>query len=197
MCAAALLHSLVHNHPFHNGNKRTALVSMLVLLDENALILTASEEDLFRFVITLSQHRLVDGSTNLADREVLAISEWIKANSRRIERGERPIPFRNLRRILLNHGCQLDHSASGSNMKITRMIVRGGILRKTQTLTTNISYGGEGREVLVPSVNKIRAELHLNENHGIDSAAFYADLPSPKDEFIVKYRKILNRLAKL
>ncbi|MHC4177151.1 MAG: Fic family protein [Planctomycetota bacterium] len=26
MAAAALVHSLVHNHPFHNGNKRTALV---------------------------------------------------------------------------------------------------------------------------------------------------------------------------
>jgi prophage maintenance system killer protein len=26
MAASALLHSLVHNHPFHNGNKRTANV---------------------------------------------------------------------------------------------------------------------------------------------------------------------------
>ncbi len=40
LSAAALLHSLVNNHPFHNGNKRTALVSMLVLLDENELMLT-------------------------------------------------------------------------------------------------------------------------------------------------------------
>ena len=28
-CAAALLHSIIQDHPFHNGNKRTALVSTL------------------------------------------------------------------------------------------------------------------------------------------------------------------------
>ncbi len=33
MAGAALLHALVHDHPFHNGNKRTALVSLLVFLD--------------------------------------------------------------------------------------------------------------------------------------------------------------------
>ena len=32
MAAAALLHSIIHNHAFHNGNKRTALVSMLAFL---------------------------------------------------------------------------------------------------------------------------------------------------------------------
>jgi len=38
MASAALIHSIIHNHPFHNGNKRTALVSMLVMMDENGLI---------------------------------------------------------------------------------------------------------------------------------------------------------------
>ena len=37
MAAAALLHSLVLNHAFYNGNKRTALVAVLVFLDENGL----------------------------------------------------------------------------------------------------------------------------------------------------------------
>jgi death-on-curing protein len=33
--AAALLHSLVKNHPFHNGNKRTALRTVVTFLWQN------------------------------------------------------------------------------------------------------------------------------------------------------------------
>jgi death on curing protein len=33
--AAALFHSLTKNHPFHNGNKRTALVALLSMLQRN------------------------------------------------------------------------------------------------------------------------------------------------------------------
>lgn len=31
--ASALLHSLIKSHPFHNGNKRTALISCLIFYD--------------------------------------------------------------------------------------------------------------------------------------------------------------------
>ncbi len=50
MSCAALVHSLVHDHPFHNGNKRTALVAMMVFLDENRFMLHVMEKscsDLF------------------------------------------------------------------------------------------------------------------------------------------------------
>ena len=33
--AGALLHSLAKNHAFHNGNKRTAFMSMLVFMERN------------------------------------------------------------------------------------------------------------------------------------------------------------------
>jgi prophage maintenance system killer protein len=37
--AATLLYGVCLDHPFHNGNKRTALVAMLVHLDKNHLCL--------------------------------------------------------------------------------------------------------------------------------------------------------------
>jgi death-on-curing family protein len=51
MAAAALFHAIVHDHPFFNGNKRTALVAMLVLLDENGVMPTCDEDELFRLVL--------------------------------------------------------------------------------------------------------------------------------------------------
>ncbi len=198
MSTAALLHSIVNDHPFHNGNKRTALVSMLVLLNENELMLTCHEDELFKLVLQIAQHQITDHTlSELADREVLAIADWIKENVRPIERGDKPIPFRKLRQILGKHGCTFDHSRTGSNMKITRVIKPKKLFSRQIILTTNISYGREGREVARTTVNKVRADLQLDEEHGIDSAAFYEDLPCPVDEFIVKYRKTLNRLAKL
>lgn len=51
--AAALWESLSQNHPFIDGNKRTALASMHVFLRLNGYDLTASPEALMEFVIGL------------------------------------------------------------------------------------------------------------------------------------------------
>ena len=45
---AALMYSLSHNHAFHNGNKRTAMVAALVFLDKHNISLTCTEDDLFK-----------------------------------------------------------------------------------------------------------------------------------------------------
>jgi len=200
MAAAALLHSLVHNHPFHNGNKRTALVAMLMFLDENGLMLTCSEEDLFKFVLQVAQHRITNPHPNgLADREVIAIAEWLHQNCRNIERGDRPLQFRKLRQILSRYDCEFEHGTNGSKLKITRTVKKQGTFGRVrlQKLSTNIFYGGEGREVRQNSINKVRSDLELNEDHGIDSAGFYDESPFCVDDFIVQYRKTLRRLAKV
>ncbi|MFC1738306.1 type II toxin-antitoxin system death-on-curing family toxin [Planctomycetota bacterium] len=49
--ATALLHSITHEHPFHNGNKRTALVSTLVFLDKNGFFPEFNEEQAFKLVM--------------------------------------------------------------------------------------------------------------------------------------------------
>tara|TARA_R110000868_G_scaffold57591_7_gene177876 strand:+ start:5635 stop:6015 length:381 start_codon:yes stop_codon:yes gene_type:complete len=51
--AAALWESLSQNHPFIDGNKRTALNAMHVFLGLNGIELTASMEALFGFVVPL------------------------------------------------------------------------------------------------------------------------------------------------
>ena len=46
--AAALLHSLVLNHGFIDGNKRTALLSLHLLLDRSGYEITPVEGLMFR-----------------------------------------------------------------------------------------------------------------------------------------------------
>jgi len=51
--AAALWESMAQNHPFIDGNKRTAFAVMDVFLKMNGILITASSEDTVNFVYSL------------------------------------------------------------------------------------------------------------------------------------------------
>lgn len=202
MAGAALLHSLVHNHPFHNGNKRTALVALLVFLDKNNYLLTCEEDALFTLVLQVARHRLVESASNyLSDREVLAIAEWIHTNARTVIQGERAIPFHRLKRILSEYKCVFaGFGSSGCKVNIERLIpAKRNFIFTTpaKTLKTQIYYGGDGREVRKHTLNKVRSDLELDEAHGVDSSTFYDATPASASDFILAYRKTLDRLAVL
>jgi death-on-curing family protein len=195
--AAALLHSLILDHPFHNGNKRTALVSALVFLDKNHLFPDIDENEVFKLLLQIAQHGIVDPfQLNLADREVLFIAEWLCDHCRFVEKGESVIPFQKLRRILTSHQCNVEDPTVGNKVSITREVERGTWWKKKIKLHTQISYNGDGRTVPKNTVKKLREALYLDDLHGIDSRAFYNQEPTIVTDFIARYRKILNRLAK-
>ena len=202
MAAAALLHSLVHDHPFHNGNKRTALVSMLSLLDKNGMMLTCPEDGLFKLVLQLAKHSLTTGPrAELPDREVLSVATWLRGWVRRIKKGDRPLAWRRLKQILVRYDCELSIPGGGGNrINITRHVLRQGRLfrpARTDTLHTQVAYTSEGSEVSNNTINKIRRELEIDDDHNVDSAAFYDRQDTSQSEFIQRYRKTLRRLARL
>jgi death-on-curing family protein len=200
MTGAALFHSLVHDHAFHNGNKRTALVSLLVFLDENGLMLRCEEDELFKLVLQLAKHALVDVPRgDLADHEVMAVAKWLKEKCRWMGKGDRAIPWRQLRRLLVDQGCEFDQPFN-NKIGIRRAIrTKSRFLGRPQekTLRVQAAYANEGREVEKGAINRIRRDLRLDDENGIDSRAFYDNEPTSAGEFIVRYRKTLRRLARL
>ena len=64
--AAALIHSLIKNHPFVDGNKRTGFEAMRLFLRINGKDLKGSEDVKFVFVIKIStdphfdEHRIAE-----------------------------------------------------------------------------------------------------------------------------------------
>jgi death-on-curing family protein len=79
--AAALFHSMIKNHPFHNGNKRTALVALLIFLENNDITIDANDDRLFEFVINTAIGNLIKPGPISSDNEVEKIEEWIKSHS--------------------------------------------------------------------------------------------------------------------
>ena len=198
MAAAALMHSIVHNHCFCNGNKHTALVAMLTFLDHNSFIATCDETELIRFTLDLARHRLVPSHyDDLPNREVLAAAQWIRAHSRAVERGERPIPWLRLKRILRSYGCEFSTPGRGNRLNITRTVDAQKRRRRQQqrTLHIQVQYASDGQEVARNTISDIRRELELDEEHQVDSAAFYEAKALPGD-FVKTYAKTLKSLGR-
>lgn len=73
--AAAILESLLINHPFVDGNKRTAYVLMKLMLFEHGLDVEASQDEKYEMVIASST-----GNMRFED-----IKAWIQARLKKKE----------------------------------------------------------------------------------------------------------------
>lgn len=71
--AAALGQSIILNHPFIDGNKRTGIVSMIVLLKANGYKLKVSQSDLIRMALKIAKE----------ETEFEDIAAWLKKNSKK------------------------------------------------------------------------------------------------------------------
>lgn len=56
--AAAYLYGICKNHPFIDGNKRTATASALVFLEMNGIEIDAGESDFYDLVIGIAEGRI-------------------------------------------------------------------------------------------------------------------------------------------
>ena len=75
---AALFHSLVRNHPFYTGNKRTAVTALFVFYQFNGWLLELSDDEFLALAIDTAEgivdvaeiaKRLAAGATELHDEE--------------------------------------------------------------------------------------------------------------------------------
>jgi len=56
--AAAILESIIINHPFYDGNKRFGYVAMRLLLLESGIDINATENEKYDFVIAIAKGEL-------------------------------------------------------------------------------------------------------------------------------------------
>ena len=57
--AAILFYLLVKNHPFVDGNKRTAALALIELLERNGYTLNATNDELYQFTIDVASSVLI------------------------------------------------------------------------------------------------------------------------------------------
>ncbi|GAB4218663.1 MAG: type II toxin-antitoxin system death-on-curing family toxin [Candidatus Microgenomates bacterium] len=74
--AAALIQSLILNHPFDDGNKRTAFTSCALFLFYNHYQLIYLKKEVIKFTLDIDSHKL----------NFEQISHWLKNHSKKIKR---------------------------------------------------------------------------------------------------------------
>ena len=72
--AAAIAESIIINHPFNDGNKRTGFLAMLTILDEDNLSITLPNETIYEFVI-----KIATGEIKFDE-----IVVWLKTNTSKL-----------------------------------------------------------------------------------------------------------------
>ena len=70
--AAALIRGIIGDHPFTDGNKRTAMLAGLTLLEVNGYNFTAQRGELENFAVRVATNHL----------DIDAIADWLKRHSR-------------------------------------------------------------------------------------------------------------------
>ena len=73
--AAALIDSLIRNHPLVDGNKRTGMTAGASFLGRNGYTLKAANEDLVSIALGVAQSQL----------DLDQIAAWLKENSQKLE----------------------------------------------------------------------------------------------------------------
>lgn len=211
--AATLTYGICNDHPFHNGNKRTALVSMFAHLDKNRLTLRGDvrQDDLYELMVSLADHRLgaprvprrarwkVGSPRFDSDHQVGALAAWLEPRVSRVSREERLITYRELPEVLKPHGYALG-SRRSSSVEVIRMVSKKrGIVRREerveQKVIGRIGYRNEGETISRKTMRELRKMCELREEDGVDSDSFYggADVV---DAFVNRYRTVLRRLAR-
>lgn len=205
--AASLCYGICCNHPLHNGNKRTALVSLLCHLDKNNITFTdrATQDDLYKFMVNVAGHNLVSkkkkkGVHDQSDLEVAEMTDWIKRRTRKLDKGERLLSYNEFEKLLKQYDVHFE------NVKNNYVDVVKYVLEKRRTSwftheqvrvgikVANIPYW-PGRTVGRNLVKSVRQKCSLTHADGVDSSLFYGNEITP-DDFIQKYKKTLSKLAK-
>jgi len=211
LSAASLAYGICCDHPFHNGNKRAALVSMLVHVDRNDYVLSGvDQKELYDTMLAIADHRLgireesrtrkAESAHRSSDEEVQAIYRWLRPYAGKIERGERVITYRQLRKALGQFNVYIEVS-SGNQAELVRYEQRVvGIFVKRQEKVRakigSIGYRDEGTDIPKSEVKRIRELCGLTEEQGVDSRSFYST-GVIVDAFVCRYRGVLHRLARV
>lgn len=64
--AAALMRSLVQNHCFHDGNKRTAMMTTIIFLEDNGYEVIAPKKKMYRLAMKIVKEKPTPTVNNIA-----------------------------------------------------------------------------------------------------------------------------------
>ncbi|MBN9435238.1 MAG: type II toxin-antitoxin system death-on-curing family toxin [Bosea sp.] len=202
---ATLFFGLIMNHPFHDANKRTALLSSIYLLYKSGLCPKIEEKELEDFTVFVADNNLDRFSRfrelrkSSEDPEVEFISYFLRKSTRPIDNTSYTITYRQLESILNRNGFYMENPYK-NYIDIVKYEERRPILgmfgkpKKEARRVLNIGFPRWSAEVARSTLKEIREATELSSKHGVDSASFFRGVDAMQS-LIATYNEPLMRLA--
>lgn len=200
---AALFYGLIKNHPFHDYNKITALLTALYYLSKLNCAPTASHKELeitTRIIAsnTIRDRKAFKPFSKFEDGEIRFLAQYFQRNTRPLDERDYQITYSQLNRLLSGFGFYLNHT-HGNSIDIVR-IEKPSLLfgfqkaRGGGTSVGVISFPGWNSEVSKEEMRLIGTYTGLAANDDLDPQAVYKEGP-PLSSLINEYSAIFPRLA--
>lgn len=182
---ATLFFGIAKNHAFHDGNKRTALLTALHHISLCERVPTFAQKEIERLTIAVADSALSKYPRynaylrrNRADTDVIFLAHWFRCNTRAIDTNKRTITFNDLRRILHSHGFEMENLRDNHIDIVQYRDARSiwGLQRKKQIRLGQIGMPGWTKQVGRVAINAARKVTGLTLENGYDSEVFFDNI---------------------
>ena len=200
---ATLLFGLVMDHPFHDANKRTAMLCALYHLSLYKRVPTVTHEQFENFIVEIAEHRLSKFSRfqemdrkGFDDPEVRMISYYLRTNTRQVDTRQYTITYWDLKRILNRYGFDLQNPHHNS-IDVVEMVQKKRLFGGTKTETRfvlQIGFPSWTKQVGAGAIQSVRKATGLVSKNHVNSQAFYFGIDDVR-LLIAHYQEPLRRLA--
>jgi death-on-curing family protein len=201
---ATLLFGLVKDHPFHDANKRTALLVTVFYLDKLHRTPTIKQRELENFIVDIADNRLDkyprfrELQKKTPDAEVLFIADFLRRNTREVDKKSRTVTFHELNGILRSHGFELRNTYKNFvdlvRIESQKTLFGFGPTKVRETKIAQIGFPGWKSQVGRGAIKTVRDTTGLTPERGYDSQVFFGDADS-LNLLLDEYAEPLRRLA--
>lgn len=196
---ASLLYGLTLDHAFHDGNKRTALLSSLWYLNKVHREVNDNAIDYLENLVVdiasraLTSRRDFKYPIDDSDSEVLYIAQKLKSWTRYLDKRMYTLTFSELDSRLKQFGFYLG-DPSGNQINVYK---KGETVlkfwEKKDKRICKIGFPSMKEQVSAKDLRYLLKETGLNSSAGIDSSVFFKGA-TPSYELLQQYNEPLKRL---
>lgn len=199
---ATLFFGLVKNHPFHDGNKRTALLALLYQLQQSKRVPEAPQKEFETLTVRVAESGLEKYSDyndfckpglKKEDSAVYFIANFLKRKTRSLDSSYKPLTFFEFNAILKQYNCYLDNP-SGNYINVYQTVSKGLLFKKTSSRRVlQIGFPGWKKQINQKAFKETLKALDLTPDRGFDKKVFFENA-EPLYKLIHDFEGPLRRL---
>lgn len=198
---STLAFGLDKNHAFNDGNKRTALLCLLLALHRKKRHLICKKKKLETLLVRIAANEM-DKYPDFKrfkkhgdDAIIVYMANFLRKQSRKIDNSFRTMTYEEFNRKLKNYNIRLDNT-QGAYIDVLQIKEEkklfGLLKRNKETRVLQIGFPGWKRQINPKAVKNVLKVCGLFEN-GLDMKTFYEG-GEPEYKLIEEYFDVLKRL---